>query len=173
MRRHSTELSAGFTRVYIAVNTLEPAIVILAQEGRKAYTQRFDIVLIREAESANEIWQADHKELDVTVLGPDGNPCRPWLTAIIDDFSRAVPGYYIGIEAPSILRTALAFRQAIWKKSDPQWLVCGIPDEFYVDHGSDFTSRHIEQVSADLKVGLSFSLVGEPRGRGKIERFFR
>ena len=106
-------------------------------------------------------------------MGPDGNPCRPWLTAIIDDFSRAVPGYYIGIEAPSILRTALAFRQAIWKKSDPQWLVCGIPDEFYVDHGSDFTSRHIEQVSADLKVGLSFSLVGEPRGRGKIERFFR
>lgn len=163
----------SYSSVHRILTSLEPAIVTLAQDGKKAYTEQFDIVLIREADFANDIWQADHKELDVTILGPDGKPCRPWLTAVIDDFSRAVPGYYIGIEAPSILRTALAFRQAIWKKNDPQWMVCGIPGEFYVDHGSDFTSRHIEQVAADLKVGLSFSLVGEPRGRGKIERFFR
>lgn len=163
----------SYSGVHRILASLEPAIVTLAQEGRKAYTERFDIVLIREADFANDIWQADHKELDVTVLDPNGKPFRPWLTAVIDDYSRAVPGYYIGIEAPSILRTALAFRQAIWKKTDPQWLVCGLPGEFYVDHGSDFTSRHLEQVSADLKVGLSFSLVGEPRGRGKIERFFR
>ena len=163
----------SYSSVHRMLTSLEPAIVTLAQEGKKAYKERFDIVLIREADFANDIWQADHKELDVTVLDPDGKPFRPWLTAVIDDYSRAVPGYYIGVEAPSILRTALAFRQAIWKKTDPQWLVCGLPGEFYVDHGSDFTSRHIEQVSADLKVGLSFSLVGEPRGRGKIERFFR
>jgi transposase InsO family protein len=50
--------------------------------------------------------------------------------------------------------------------------VCGIPDVFYTDHGSDFTSRHIEQVAADLKMRLVFSLPGQPRGRGKIERLF-
>lgn len=33
---------------------------------------------------------------------------------IIDDYSRAIPGYYIGLEAPSVLRTALAFRQGVW-----------------------------------------------------------
>jgi putative transposase len=42
----------------------------------------------------------------------------------------------------------------------------------YTDHGCDFTSRHIEQVCAELKVRLVFSLVGQPRGRGRIERFF-
>ena len=42
----------------------------------------------------------------------------------------------------------------------------------YTDHGSDFTSQHIEQVAADLKIRLIFSTVGKPRGRGKIERFF-
>ena len=42
----------------------------------------------------------------------------------------------------------------------------------YTDHGSDFTSRHIEQVAADLKIHLIFSGVARPRGRGKIERFF-
>ena len=42
----------------------------------------------------------------------------------------------------------------------------------YTDHGSDFTSRHLEQVGADLKVRLVFSIAGKPRGRGRIERFF-
>jgi len=50
--------------------------------------------------------------------------------------------------------------------------VRGIPEVFYTDHGSDFTSRHIEQVAADLKMRLVFSLPGQPRGRGKIERLF-
>jgi putative transposase len=38
---------------------------------------------------------------------------------------------------------------------------------------SDFTSHHLEQVSVDLKMALVFSEPGMPRGRGKIERFFR
>jgi len=48
-----------------------------------------------------------------------------------------------------------------------------VPETFYTDHGSDFTSKHIEQVCIDLKIRLIFSQVAQPRGRGKIERFFR
>ncbi|PEF61489.1 hypothetical protein CON35_24995 [Bacillus cereus] len=51
-------------------------------------------------------------------------------------------------------------------------MICGIPEIFYTDHGSDFTSKHLEQVAVDLKMELSFSRVGVPRGRGKVERFF-
>ena len=43
----------------------------------------------------------------------------------------------------------------------------------YTDNGSDFTSRHMEQVAVDLKIRLVFSTPGKPRGRGRIERFFR
>jgi putative transposase len=50
---------------------------------------------------------------------------------------------------------------------------CGIPGTLSTDHGSDFTSKHIEQVSGQLSMRLIFSQVGRPRGRGKIERFFR
>jgi putative transposase len=50
--------------------------------------------------------------------------------------------------------------------------VCGIPDVLYSDHGSDFTSRHLEQVCVDLHVQLVHSTAGVPQGRGKIERFF-
>ena len=51
---------------------------------------------------------------------------KPWLTAILDDHSRAICGYYLGFEAPSSQRTALALRQAIWRKGEPDWPVCGI-----------------------------------------------
>ena len=54
----------------------------------------------------------------------------------------------------------------------PALAVCGIPETLYTDHGSDFTSQHLEQVAADLKMALVFSIAGKPRGRGKIERFF-
>jgi putative transposase len=50
--------------------------------------------------------------------------------------------------------------------------VCGIPAAFHVDHGPDFTSRHLEQVMADLWIRAFFSLPGKPRGRGKVERIF-
>jgi putative transposase len=101
-----------------------------------------------------------------------GNACRPWLTIILDDYSRAVAGYLLSLAAPSAINTALALRQAIWRKSQAGWHVCGIPQVLYTDHGSDFMSQHIEQVAADLKMRLIFSAVGRPRGRGKIERFF-
>ena len=72
-------------------------------------------------------------------VGPAG---PPWLTLIEDDHSRAVAGYGVNLGAPSALTTALAFRQAIWRKPWPDWHVCGIPGAFHVDHGSDFTSAH-------------------------------
>jgi len=50
--------------------------------------------------------------------------------------------------------------------------VFGIPETLYVDNGSDFTSHHIQQVAADLKISIVHSAPGEPRGRGKVERLF-
>ena len=89
---------------------------------------------------------------------------------VLDDYSRAVAGYFLSFEAPSAAQTALALRQAIWRKQDPGWHVCGIPEILYSDNGSDFTSQHLEQVGADLKMQLVFSTPGIPRGRGRIEQ---
>ena len=81
-------------------------------------------------------------------------------------------GYALSLHEPSSIQTALALRQAIWRKGDPRWSVCGIPETFYNDHGSDFTSKHLEQVAAELHMSVVFSTAGKPRGRGKIECFF-
>ena len=162
----------SYATVYAVIRGIDPAMRTLALDGEKRYRDVFDLVHRREAAGPNEVWQADHTQLDLWVIDPAGKPARPWLTVIEDDHSRAVAGYAVNLGAPSAIQTALALRQAIWRKSEPGWHVCGVPAAFYTDHGSDFTSTHLEQVAADLKIRLVFSLPGRPRGRGKIERFF-
>ena len=161
-----------YRTVHMVIRDLEPALVTLAHEGAKAYSDAFDLVHRTEAEGPNAIWQADHTELDLFVTDGSGKPRKPWLTVILDDYSRAIAGYLLFFGAPSAIQTALALRQAIWRKAQPGWHVCGIPRVLYTDHGSDFTSQHLEQVAAELKIRLIFSTVQKPRGRGKIERFF-
>jgi putative transposase len=161
----------SYSAVYAIICGIDPALRTLAVEGARRYAEVFELVYRRQADRPNEIWQADHTQLDLWVVTPAGTPARPWLTVIEDDHSRAIAGYAVNLGAPSALQTALALRQAIWRKAEPGWHVCGIPSVFYTDHGSDFTSRHIEQAAADLGIRLVFSLPGQPRGRGKVERY--
>jgi putative transposase len=167
------ERPPSYSLVYGLIRRIDPALLTMAHEGSKAYSDNFDLIYRREAEAPNVIWQADHTELDILVRDHNGNGRKPWLTIILDDYSRAIAGYFLSVSSPSAIQTALALRQAIWRKTQPGWNICGIPQILYTDHGSDFTSQHIEQVLADLKVQLIFSTVGKPRGRGKVERFFR
>jgi putative transposase len=158
--------------IYRIVRELPADLVTLAHEGRKAHSESFELVHRRESDRSNAIWQADHTLLDIMLVRDAGKPSKPWLTVILDDYSRAVAGYFLSFEPPSAAQTALALRQAIWRKDDSRWHVCGIPEVLYSDNGSDFTSQHFEQVSADLQIQLVFSTPGAPRGRGRIERFF-
>lgn len=47
------------------------------------------------------------------LLREGGEPVKPWLTVILDDYSRTVAGYFLTFDAPSAAQTALALRQAI------------------------------------------------------------
>jgi putative transposase len=163
----------SYHRVYTTIKQLDPALLTLAHQGAAAYREEYDLLYLREATHANAIWQADHTPLDVLLLDEAGKPAKPYLTAIEDDYSRMIMGYRLSFQPATALTTALTLRQAIWRKEDPRWSACGIPSVFYTDHGSDFTSKHMEQVAADIGMELVFSEKGEPRGRGKVERFFR
>jgi putative transposase len=138
--------------VYAIARTLDPALVMLAHEGAKRYREVYHVIHRREAEGPNAVWQADRTQLDLWVIAPNGRPVRPWLTVVKDDYSRAIAAYAVNLGAPSALNTALALRQSIWRKPDPAWHICGIPAVFYTDHGSDFTSAHMEQAAAELSL---------------------
>ena len=163
----------SYDRVRQIIKSIDPALVTYAQKGAAAYREEFDLLYRREATHANAMWQADHTPLDVWLLDEAGKPAKPYLTAIEDDYSRMIVGYRLSFQTATALTTALTLRQAIWRKEDPRWSACGIPSVFYTDHGSDFTSKHMEQVAADIGMELVFSEKGVPRGRGKVERLFR
>lgn len=163
----------SYRNVCKIISLIPDDLVTLSHFGSKVYKQKYDLLYIRESERPNQIWQADHVLMDIEVLNHTNKLQRPWLTIIIDDCSRAICGYELSFLSPSANKTSLCLRHAIWRKLDPQWPVFGIPEIFYTDHGSDFTSKHIEQVCIDLKIQIIYSQIGQPRGRGKIERFFR
>ena len=75
--------------------------------------------------------------LIVPSLGARHHPPRRRLPIA---YGIAVAGYALSFSSPSAIQTALALRQAIWRKGRPGWQVCGIPGILYSDHGSDFTS---------------------------------
>ncbi len=162
----------SYSAVHAIIAALNPGMVTLAQDGPAAFRDRFELVHRHRAEAPNALWQADHTLLDLIILDEAGKPARPWLTTVVDDYSRAIAGYSVFLGAPCVLNTCLALRHAIWRKTDPAWPVCGIPDVLYVDHGSDFTSQHLDQVAASLRFRIVYSAIGRPQGRGKVERLF-
>jgi len=161
----------SYSAIRSLVAELDPGLTTLAHRGQAAYRDRYELVYRREAGRPNDLWQADHTELDVMIVDDAGHPARPWLTAVLDDHSRVVAGYTVFVATPTALQTALALHQAIWRKADPAWPVCGLPDVLYSDHGADFTSAHLDQVCADTGIAVVHSTPGVPQGRGKVERF--
>jgi putative transposase len=133
-----------------------------------------------EVEGSNDVWQCDHTRLDIRIVDEYGVLDRPWLTVIIDSYSRCVMGFFLGFYAPSSQIDALALRHAILLKSygseyglgDKEFGTYGICNYFYTDGGNDFQSIHItEQVAVQL--GFSCALRRRPSDGGIVERFFR
>jgi putative transposase len=54
--------------VYAIVRGIDPAMRTLALDGEKRYREVFDLIHRREAAGPNEIWQADHTQLDLWVI---------------------------------------------------------------------------------------------------------
>ncbi|MCB8044232.1 DDE-type integrase/transposase/recombinase [Microbacterium oxydans] len=118
----------GYTTVREIVHALDPGLTALADGGDAAYRDKFELVYRRSTSAPNEQWQMDHTLLDVMILNDRQQPVRPWLTIVLDDYSRAIAGYALGVSAPTAEHSALAIHQAVARKRNPKWVVSGLPD---------------------------------------------
>ena len=115
-----------------------------------------------EAQHPNEIWQSD------VMHGPhvkvDGKYRKVYLIAIIDDNSRFIihAEFYLAETKENFLH---CLKEGILKR--------GLPKNLYIDNGSCFKALHLEQVAAQLGIGIKHSRPYTPQGRGKIERWFK
>jgi hypothetical protein len=89
---------------------------------------------------------------------------KTYLYAFLDDASRMVPfgGFYLAENAACFQE---AFKQALLRR--------GLPKRLYCDNGATFRTHHLQVICATLDIVLVHSRPHHPRGRGKIERFFR
>ncbi|WP_419806672.1 hypothetical protein [Terriglobus sp.] len=103
----------SYQAVHRVVQAIPVSLMTLAHSGSRIYCERFNLIHRREAAKSNAIWQADHAQLRILLLREDGTSSRPRPPIVIGDYSREIAGYYLGFEAPSVLRTSLALRQAV------------------------------------------------------------
>ena len=161
----------GYHTVYNAIRAIPDNLKTLALDGEKAYRETYDLLYRREAEGRTRSGKPTTPNL---ISGPNattGSRARPWLSVIIDDYSRADCGILLLVQQPvSVANRAGPASGDLEESRTPHWIVFGIPDVLYTDNGSDFTSAHLEQVAANIKMRLVFSAPGHPRGRGRIER---
>lgn len=130
-------------------------------------------------EYSNHVWQCDHTRVDVLLVDQYGELLsRPWLTTVIDTYSRCIIGINLGFDAPSSQVVALALRHAVLPKHygaeyklNCEWGTYGKPQYFYTDGGKDFRSNHVQQIATDL--GFVCHLRDRPSEGGVVERPFR
>lgn len=73
----------GYKTVYNIVKNIDPALITLAQEGSKAYSNKYDLLYKRKSTYPNEIWQADHSLLDIWLVDDNGKHRNPTLRQIL------------------------------------------------------------------------------------------
>ncbi|MFM7615001.1 MAG: hypothetical protein ACKO4R_12430, partial [Synechococcales cyanobacterium] len=129
-------------------------------------------------EYSNHIWQCDHTRADILLVDQHGELLgRPWLTTVVDTYSRCIIGINLGFDAPSSHVVALALRHAILPKKygseyglHEEWGTYGKPEHFFTDGGKDFRSNHLQQIGVQL--GFACHLRDRPSEGGIVERPF-
>lgn len=147
---------------------LRDELEVWDQQGRP-------VVRVERARRANERWQIDHTTLDIWIRirrGEEWVPARPYLTGIIDAYSRSIPGFFLSTAHPDAWSVTLAIRHAVSVKEDKGWSNKGLPQIIHHDHGSDFMSHLLQGWFADQNVEVEPNPPRYPNATGKIERFF-
>ena len=125
-----------------------------------------------EAEHRNQVWQADHKQLDVLVLGPGmSRPRSPWVTWCVDDRSRAVMGWAISLQ-PTAAEVLAALRAAMLPTDGSAGLE-GVPTRLRVDGGLEFAAAAVRDACPALGIECSPARPYSPQEKGKVERLHR
>jgi len=112
----------------------------------------------------NDLWTSDLMHGPRLLVPGRRDGGKTYLYAFLDDASRMVPfaAFYLA-ENAACFQDSL--KQALLRR--------GLPRRLYCDNGATFRTHHLQVICATLNISLIHSRPHRPRGRGKIERFFR
>lgn len=126
------------------------------------------------------IVQIDHTPIDVMVVDDVHRKSigRLWLTLAIDVHSRMITGYYLAIDAPSVISVAMCVAHSIIPKEEwllahgieGDWPVWGFPRILHSDNGADFRSESLRRSCSNYGIENRFRPIKRPKYGGHIER---
>ena len=152
-----------------------------ARDGSKAARQRYAPVQpgLR-PRSPLAIVQIDHTKVDVQLVNDLQRAVigRPWLTLLLDVFSRCVVGFHLSFDPPSAAGVALSIAQGVLPKADwlsqrgikLAWPMQGLPVSIHLDNGREFHSRALKRGCQQHGVRIDYRPAATPRFGGHIER---
>jgi len=164
------------------INALDPVRKIKAREGSKAARNSFAPIKghFPGADTPLSVVQVDHTLLDIILVDdihrqPIG---RPWLTLLIDVFSRMVLGFYISFDPPGNLSLGLCLAQAFLPKEkwlakfgiETTWPCWGLPRTIHADNAKEFRGNMLKKACKEYGIDLEWRPVATPHYGAHIER---
>jgi putative transposase len=180
---NTTKRNIGAHRIYDLLERYGYYDRLINELGRKeARTRSKSKTIGPQGDYALQQVEVDHTQIDLMIYDSQGRARRPWLTVLIDRFSRMILGFYLTFEAPSWVSVMMALRMVVMPKVGYlasldykftfDWDCYGTPDHLYMDRGSEFMSESLRATAQQLRIRL----IDLPRAsgylKGKVERWF-
>ena len=167
-------LTPASLRTFCEFNaTLNKAGQVRKREGKRAAYQvsikywylEFDTP--RHGDRPFEVAHIDHTELDVEIFDEKTGKSfgRPWLTLMIDAYTRRVLAIHLTFEPPSYRSVMMVMRECVSRFGR-------IPQTIVMDNGKEFKSRYFAALCAFYNITDKYRPPGQPRAGSVMERIF-
>jgi putative transposase len=170
--------------LYRRVAALDPYEIASTRYGRRYANEQYRVTQRgpRPAHPLERV-ECDHTRLDLLVVDTETRlPLgRPWLTAMLDVYSRLIHGIYLSFHPPGYLSVMQCLRHAIKSKGyvrevypeiKHDWPTYGVPELLVVDNAKEFYSRHFEDACLQLGIRVQYAPPRCAWYKGTMERWF-
>jgi hypothetical protein len=174
---------------YFYQKEYSPIDVTKAREGDINYQKDYRPVLgtsTAEVAGPGSRYQIDATIADVYLVSEKDRSKvigRPTMYFVVDVFSRAIVGMYVGLENPSWVSAMEALANAMTNKvgycssfdiniDEDTWPAAGLPEAIIGDRG-EMLGRHVEVLSKAFNVDIENTPPYRPDWKGIVERYFR
>jgi putative transposase len=171
--------------LYKYIKTLDPYEVAVARYGKRYADQKYRTH--KQGPRPTRLMQrvqADHTRMDEMVVDtktklPLG---RPWLTTIIDLYSKMIIGIYLSFTPPSYLSVMQCLLHTIRPKTyvgkvypeiEHAWDAYGITEVIVVDNGKEFYSEEFDDACYQIGTEIEYAPRRAPWYKASMERFYR
>lgn len=177
------KIPSGMTvRRYIA--KLDPYLVDKERLGKHAADKKHRVAAgVLRVHEILERWEIDHTLLDVQLVDETSGLCigRPYLTIVLDRFSRMVMGYLLHLSAPNTETVLRVIERSIRPKAEllkrfpkvrNEWWARGLPARIVPDNAAEFHAGDLIMGFNELGIEIMYPASRAPQRKGAVERFF-